>query len=157
MPSPDDKPSEREVARAPREFDEAALDFARLCLCQSDSYLAKDSDRVFVSPDGYNTGPEAFADREYIDYDDIADVLPTVAYWCSLNTIELKICYFDETYTCTLIEGRPVNQIVETSGSSSLCLELLTGCASIARHMKAINPPRASMKYADFTEGRSET
>jgi hypothetical protein len=148
------RPAEDSFADQSREFDMAALNFARVCLCQPASYLADDSRRVFVKPDGYNSGPEAFADREYIDYDDIGDVLPIVAYWCHLNTVELNILFSHESYVCRLIEGNPVNQVFETSRSANVCFELLSACWITAGKMKNVNPPRASMTVSDFRRGQ---
>jgi hypothetical protein len=92
--------------------------------------------------------------REYIDYNDIGDVLPIVAYWCHLNTVELNILFSDESYVCRLIEGNSVNQVFETSGSVNVCFELLSACSIAAGKMKNINLPRASMTFSAFKRGR---
>jgi len=109
-----------------------------------------------VRPDGYNSGPEAFSDNRFLQYDDIGEVLPLVAYWCRLNTVQLEITYFGESYSCRFTDGDPINQIIETSGSASLCHELLFGASFLARKMKIVNPPNTSMKWSDFTEGREK-
>jgi hypothetical protein len=134
------------------EFDEAALDFARLCLLQPESHLTDNWREIAVRPDGYNTGPEAFADMQSLQCDDIGQVLTVVAYWCKLNTVTLEIHYADEIYSCQFIEGAPLNQVVETTGSSNLCHELLFGASFLAKQMKAVQAPKASMKWSDFTK-----
>jgi hypothetical protein len=71
-----------------------------------------------------------------------------VAYWCSLNGVLLEIiCSSSLQYECRLTEGygdgQNVVQIIETDGSADLCLELLSGAAYLAKHMKLVNaPPR---------------
>ncbi len=62
-----------------QEFDEAALDFAKFCLRQPASHLTDSWRNMAGKPDGYNTGPEAFADKDDLQYDDdIGDVLPII-------------------------------------------------------------------------------
>jgi hypothetical protein len=142
-------------ARQSREFDEAALDFARLCLLQPESTIDEYRE-ITVKPDGYCSGPEGYTDNQMLQYDDIHQVLSLVAYWCKLNSIKLEIHYFDEVYSCSFIEGDPINQIIETNGSANLCHELLFGASFLAKHMKSVNPPNTSMTWANFIEGRKE-
>jgi hypothetical protein len=137
----------------PDEFSEMALDFAKLCLLQPKSYLAREAARVLVRPDGYNSGPEAFAYMDYTDYDDIGSVRPIVSYWCSLNSVGLTITFTDESYTC-LLDQRDL--IVESNGSPNLSFELFFACITLANDMKIINPPRASMRISDFIKGQED-
>lgn len=141
----------------PDEFDEVALDFARSCLKQSDSYLTESWRHMEVRPDGYNTGPEAFSDNRSLQYDDVGQVLPLVAYWCRLNTVTLEISYFDEVYFCRFTAGKPAREIVETNGSANLCHELLSGASYLAKQMKEVNEPHITLRWSDFTEGREST
>jgi hypothetical protein len=140
----------------PDEFDEAALDFARFCLKQPQSYLSESWRVIEVRPDGYNTGPESFSDNRSLQFDNVGEVLPLLAYWCRLNTIRLEIGYFSEIYSCRFTEGDPVYQIVETTGSANLCHELLAGAAHLARQMKSVEEPHASMRWSDFIAGRDQ-
>jgi hypothetical protein len=133
------------------EFDGAALDFARLCLLQPESHLTDAWRQVAVRPDGYNTGPEAFADNRSLQCDDIGEVLPIVAYWCRLNTVTLEIHYFDEVYSYRFTQGLPAYHIVETDGSANLCHELLFGASFLAEQMKTVNPPNTTVKWSAFT------
>ena len=135
-------------------FDEAALDFAKFCLLQPESHLTDSCRLLAVRPDGYNTGPEAFADNRSLQCDDIGEVLPIVAYWCRLNTVTLEIHYCDEVYSCRFTQGAPVHQIIETDGSANLCHELLFGASFLAKQMKTVNPPIPTMRWSDFAEGR---
>jgi hypothetical protein len=134
---------------SPDRLEAAALDFACLCLLQPDSRVAAPY-RIEVLPDGYNSGPEAFADMSAIHCDDIHNVITIVTYWCSLNEVSLEITYKGQGFQCRFLEGEPLNQMIETNGSTDLCHELLAGAALLATRMKNINAPRPSMKRADF-------
>ena len=147
-----EEPTESYFPKLACAFDEAALDFAKLCLLQPESTLAEDEARVYVKPDGYNFGPESFADMSYIEYDDIAFVLPIVTYWCRLNSIELTITFSEESYVCRGIEGSPLRQVAESNGSDNLCFELFVVCTALSKYMKNINPPRPSMRTSDFSD-----
>src|SRR5579863_227637 len=74
--------------------------------------------------------------------------------WCRLNSVELTITFSEESYVCRVIEGSPVNVVIESHGSSNLCFELLVVCTTLAEKMKTIEPPYASRTWADFIEGR---
>ena len=128
---------------------EAALRFAASCLLQPGSILAKDGWSIEVLPDGYNAGPESFADRGTLEFTDLGDVIRVVTFWCRLNFVKLDISYFDESYTCTFTEGNPVIQVV-SDDSSDLCSCLLSSCAVLASNMKRVNAPTASMRVSDL-------
>ncbi len=135
----------------PDALDSAALDFARYCLKQPDSFIGERLHELQVRPDGFNNGPESFADCESLDCDDLRLVLPLVAHWCSLNSVLLEIiCSSSLHYQCRFTEGEPVSQIAETTGSDDLCLELLSGAAYLAERMKSINEPHPSMSRSEF-------
>ena len=151
MPDEEDGQEESYFKRLSREFDELALRFAQICLQQPESSLAEDRRRIFVRPDGYNFGPESFADLSYIDYDDIAWMLPVVTYWCRLNFVELTIVFSEESYVCRVIEGSPPN-IIESQGSGNLCFELLVVCTTLAEKMKRINPPYPTVRTNNLSE-----
>jgi hypothetical protein len=136
------------------EFDEAALDFARFCLKQTESYLGGQWRHMEVRPDGYNSGPESFSDNRSLQFDDIGQVLPIVAYWCSLNTVTLEISYSSGHYSCRFTAGNPLRDIIETNGSANICHELLSGVSYVAKQMKVVNEPHTSMRWNDFIEGR---
>jgi hypothetical protein len=139
-------------------LDEAALDFARFCLKQPDSFIGTEPHQLQVRPDGFNIGPESFADCGSLDYEDLRLVLPLVAHWCSLNDIRLEImCSSSLDYQCRFTEGNPVNQLVETNGSSDLCLELLAGASHLAQCLKSVESPHPSMSRAEFFKGKPET
>jgi hypothetical protein len=156
MEPADDRPTESYFNEKSRACDDAALEFAKVCLLQPESHLTERWREVAIRPDGYNTGPESFSDNRELQYDDIGQVLPLVAYWCRLNTVTLEISYFDEVYSCRFTDGRPAYQIIETDGSANLCHELLYGAAFLAKQMKTVNPPRASMRWSDFVAGRDD-
>jgi hypothetical protein len=111
---------------------------ARNCLKQPESFIDDDSHCLEVRPDGFNTGPESFADCESLNCEELRLVLPLVAYWCSLNDVLLEImctsaldyeCRFTERYG----EAQNVYQIIEATGWADLCLELLAGAALSCR------------------------
>jgi hypothetical protein len=133
------------------EYHEAALAFAKLCLCQPESFLEEDHYRLRVRPDGFNTGPEAFCDRNDLDYASIDEVLTIVTYWCQLNDVTLEIQFSGESFVCTFIEGDPIKQAVETTSSLNLCYLLLLGSSRLAKDMKDIELPRASRRWSEFT------
>jgi hypothetical protein len=98
----------------------------------------------------------SFADNRSLQFDDVGQVLPLVAYWCKLNTVTLEISYFDEVYSCRFTDGRPAYQIIETNGSPNLCHELLFGASYLAKQMKVVNEPHTTMRWSDFIEGRKD-
>jgi hypothetical protein len=138
------------------EYPDAALEFAKVCLLQPESYLEPDSFRVQVRPDGFNSGPEPFCDMTTLAYDSVEEVLMVVTYWCQLNDIALKIEFTGGCFVCTFIEGTPVNQVLETRDHMNLCWLLLEGAVAVAQHMKHIEPPRASMRASDFRKSIEE-
>jgi hypothetical protein len=91
-----------------------------------------------VRPDGYGTGPESFSDQRELDYASVDQVLMIVTHWCHLNDVALDIRFSGESFTCTFIEGDPVQQLVETPSSLNLCYLLLLGSSQLARSMKQI-------------------
>jgi hypothetical protein len=133
------------------EYHEAALAFGKICLCQPESYLEQDSYRLCVRPNGYGTGPESFSDQRELDYASVDVVLMIVTHWCQLNDVTLEIRFLGESFVCMFIEGDPVQQLVETPSSLNLCYLLLLGSSQLARNMKHIEPPRASMRWSEFT------
>jgi hypothetical protein len=140
-------------------LDTAALDFAQYCLKQPDSFIDGASRFMHVRPDGFNTGPEAFADCESLDCEDLRLVLPLVAYWCSLNNVTLEITAFNPSqYQCRFTEhyeeAHSVRQIIETTGSADLCCELLSGAAYLAQKMTSVETARPSRSWAQFVKDK---
>jgi len=136
------------------ELDRAAIDFARYCLKQPECFIGERAHWLEVRPDGFNTGPESFADCESLDCDDLRLVLPLVAYWCSLNDVLLEImCASALNYQCRFTEH---GLIVETTGSADLCHELLAGAAILAEQMKSVNEPHPSMSRSEFMGNSKE-
>jgi hypothetical protein len=142
-------------------LDSAALAFARRCLKQPASFIDENTHELHVRPDGFNTGPESFADCQSLDCNDLRLVLPLITYWCSLNDVLLEIASSGAShYECRFTErdgtGQNVVQIIETSGSADLCLELLAGAGYLAERMKTVNTPRPSMSRSEFIKGSKE-
>jgi len=133
---------------------DAALDFARYCLKQPESFIETATHTLQVRPDGFDSGPESFADCNSFDYKDRRRVQSLVEYWCSLNDVDLEILRKGPHATYRFISEDSTGDAVETSGSIDFCYGLLSAAAALARRMKSVNPPQPSMSWSEFIKGR---
>ena len=126
-----------------RSFDEAALDFGRLCLLRPESYITHDDDADRLHLGGSNPIiiGEHCAKITAIEYDDIADVLPVVTHWCRINCVLFAVYFDPEGFHCAFQDRATPPQVFETKQHENLCGLLLMGCVAVARSLDRVLVP----------------